>query len=214
MPIEVFDFRTDIRNLFISPTMRGRFLRHEPGESGPFHNHDIADELFLILQGQCEFTIEGERAILSPGQVCFARSGEKHEIRVIGDEPMIMFLVVAPHLEPTHTFWNPDGSRQPEHYNMTTAVEYAAEDQSEPTELLAKIVSVCLTQLVTDVTEANRQLVGQLSDLSNAGPGAKSAIDHCWRSIRTMHEHLFIFQAAWNSLAQRIAEEAKATPPA
>ena len=36
MPIEVFDFRTDLRNIYVSPKMRGRFLRHVPGEVGPF----------------------------------------------------------------------------------------------------------------------------------------------------------------------------------
>ena len=76
MPIDVFDYRTDIRNVFVAPTMRGRFLRHEPGEVGPFHSHDTGDELFLILQGQCEFTIDGERAVLGPGQLCVARAGQ------------------------------------------------------------------------------------------------------------------------------------------
>src|SRR5688500_12440665 len=132
MPIEVFDYRTDIRNVFIAPTMRGRFLRHEPGEVGPFHSHDIADEIFLILQGQCEFTIDGEKALLGPGQICFARSGQKHEVRVVGDEPMIMFLVVAPHVEPTHTFWGTSGYRLPARSHMTTVVYYTAQDHSEP----------------------------------------------------------------------------------
>ncbi len=86
---------------------------------GPFHSHDLGDELFLILQGQCEFAIDDDRAVLGPGQLCVARAGQKHEVRVIGDEPMTMFLVVAPHIEPTHTFWarrrhSPAGAVQPD----------------------------------------------------------------------------------------------------
>lgn len=204
MPIEVFDFRRDIRNVFISPSMRGRFLRHEPGEIGPFHSHDVADECFLILQGQCEFTIEGERVILSPGQVCFTRPGEKHEVRVIGEEPMIMFLAVTPHLEPTHTFWDENGNRLTNRYNMTTAEEYAAADHSGPVAPMVQLVSSALTQLASDTALAAKTLAIQADALANGGPDAKAALDHCWEELRTMYQQLHLFQTAWNALAQRV----------
>ncbi len=204
MPIEVFDFRRDIRNVFISPSMRGRFLRHEPGEIGPFHSHDIADECFLILQGQCEFTIEGERAVLSPGQICFTRPGEKHEIRVIGDEPMIMFLAVTPHLEPTHTFWDKEGNRLPNRYNQPTQDEYAAADHSEPVAVMVKLVSSALTQLASDAALAAKTFAIQADALASGGPEAKAALDLCWDELRTMYEQLQSFQTAWNALAQRV----------
>lgn len=204
MPIEVFDFRRDIRNVFISPSMRGRFLRHEPGEIGPFHSHDIADECFLILQGQCEFTIEGERAVLSPGQICFTRPGEKHEIRVIGDEPMIMFLAVTPHLEPTHTFWDETGNRLPNRYNLTTAEEYATADHSEPVELMVQLVSSALAQLASDTASAAKHIAIQAEALASGGPDSKAALDLCWDELRTMYEQLQLFQTTWNELAQRV----------
>jgi quercetin dioxygenase-like cupin family protein len=207
VPIEVFDFRTDIRNVFIAPTMRGRFLRHEPGEIGPFHSHDVADELFLILQGQCEFTIEGEKAVLSPGQICFARAGEKHEVRVIGDEPMTMFLVVAPHLEPTHTFWDELGNRLPERYNMTTQAEYAAAGHTEPVASLAQSATAALTELASDTAAAAAELAAKAATLGTGGSNAKAALDEAWSSIRAMHQQLLYFQQAWNNLAQRIFEE-------
>ena len=210
MSIEVFDYRTDIRNVFIAPTMRGRFLRHEPGEVGPFHSHDIADELFLILQGQCEFTIDGEKALLGPGQICVARSGQTHEVRVIGDEPMIMFLVVAPHLEPTHTFWGTSGNRLPEQYNMTTAAEYAAQDHSEPVIEMARLVSAALSQLASDTASAAKVFANQVATLGSGGAIAKSALDASWFTIRTMHEQLISFQESWNALAQRVFEDSRA----
>ena len=141
MPIEVFDFRTDLRNVYVSPKLRGRFLRHEPGEVGPFHSHDVGDELFLILGGQCEFEIDGERAVLGPGQLCVARAGQKHEVRVVGDEPMTMFLVVAPHIEPTHTFWEADGSPRPAQYNLTTADEH---DRANEAGAVIELAADCL----------------------------------------------------------------------
>ncbi|MDQ2682495.1 MAG: cupin domain-containing protein [Chloroflexota bacterium] len=204
MPIEVFDFRRDIRNLYISPAMRGRFLRHEPGEAGPFHSHDIADECFLILQGQCEFTIDGDRAVLSPGQICFTRPGQKHEVRVVGDEPMIMFLVVSPHIEPTHTFWADDGARLPERYGMTTAAEYAAADHSEPVSALAALASAALSQLASDAAQAAKALAVNADAISGGGPDAKAALDATWADLRAMYEQLRLFGEAWNSLAERV----------
>lgn len=204
MPIEVFDFRRDIRNVFISPNMRGRFLRHEPGEVGPFHSHDIADECFLILQGQCEFTIDGETAVLGPGQICFTRPGQKHEVRVVGDEPMIMFLAVTPHLEPTHTFWDDRGNRLPYRYNVTTAAEYATANHAEPVSDLVTLASTALSQLASDTALAAKTLAVQADALGSGGAGAKDALDHCWEELRTLHQQLQIVQSAWNAVAQRV----------
>ena len=211
MPVDVFDFRTDHRNLFIAPTMRGRFLRHEPGEVGPFHSHDIGDELFLILRGQCEFTIDGDRAVLGPGQLCVARAGQKHEVRVVGDEPMIMFLVVAPHLEPTHTFWDAGGNRLPGRYNMTTSDEYAAADHADPLEESARLVSAALSQLAADTAVAAKLFGNQVETLGMGGPKAKAALDQSWATLRTMHVQMIQFQESWNTLAQRIYEETQST---
>ena len=210
MPIEVFDYRTDIRNIFISTKMRGRFLRHEPGEIGPFHSHDIGDELFLILQGRCEFVIDGETAVLGPGQICFARSGQMHEVRVVGNEPMIMFLAVAPHLEPTHAFWDADGNRLPEQYNLTTAEEFAATDHSEPIDALAGIAAGALSELAAAAAQAAERFSTQIDALGAGGRIAKAALDESWISLRAMHVQLITFQDAWNTLAQRVYEEYRA----
>jgi quercetin dioxygenase-like cupin family protein len=210
MAIDVFDFRTDNRNVFISPKMRGRFLRHEPGERGPFHSHDLGDELFLILQGQCEFAIDGDRAVLGPGQLCVARAGQKHEVRVVGEEPMIMFLVVAPHIEPTHTLWEADGNRQPAQYNLTTAEEYGRATGAGTVIELAQTVSTALSQLASDAAMAAKTFGNQVDALAAGGKIAKSALDESWESLRTMHEQLFAFQEAWNVLAGRVFEEYRA----
>jgi quercetin dioxygenase-like cupin family protein len=210
MRIDVFDFHTDTRNVFISPKLRGRFLRHEPGERGPFHSHDLGDELFLVLQGQCEFTIDDDRAVLGPGQLCVARASQKHEVQVIGEEPMIMFLVVAPHIEPTHTFWTEDGTRLPDRYNLTTAAEYAEADHSEPLPDLAQSVSTALSQLASDVALAAKMFANQVDALGAGGTIARAALDESWATLRTMHEQLFVAQEAWNALAQRISEETRA----
>ena len=65
MPFAVYDYRTDVRNVVILPDIRSRFLRMEPGEVGARHSHDLGQEVFLILEGECEFEIEGETVDLS-----------------------------------------------------------------------------------------------------------------------------------------------------
>ena len=213
MPIEVFDYRADLRNVYVSPKLRGRFLRHEPGEVGPFHSHDVGDELFLILQGQCEFEIDGERVVLGPGQLCVARANQKHEVRVVGDEPMTMFLVVAPHVEPTHTFWDDDGNRQPAQYNLTTAHQFDRANDAGSGSDLAQTVSTALSQLASDVALAAKTFANQVHALAAGGKIAKSALDESWSTFLTMHEQLFAFQEAWNLLAGRVYEEYRVTEP-
>ena len=126
---------------------------------------------------------------------------------MIGDEPMIMFLVVAPHLEPTHTFRDETGKRLPERYNLTTADEYAATDHSEPMLTMARLASSALSQLASDAALAAKAFANQVVTLGEGGESAKSSLDASWTTIRTMQEQLIAFQSAWNALAQRISED-------
>ncbi len=99
MGLKVFDFRReeDVRNVLVTPHIRSRFFRLEPGrEAKDFHSHDLGHEIFLILQGRCLFEIDGEEAELGPGQMCIALADQPHRVTVIGDEPVIMYLSVTP----------------------------------------------------------------------------------------------------------------------
>ena len=118
-----------------------------------------------------------------------------------------MFLVVAPHIEPTHTFWDDAGARLPNQYNLTTAAEYDETDHSEPVLDLAQAVSTALSQLASDTALAAKQFANRVDALGAGGMIAKSALDESWPTLRTMHEQLFIMQEAWNALAQRVSEE-------
>ena len=76
MPLQVFDYRRDIKNVVITPEIRARFLRFEVGDVATRHSHDLGGEVFLILQGRAEFEIDGETAVLGPGELCFAGRDE------------------------------------------------------------------------------------------------------------------------------------------
>ncbi|MGN6757526.1 MAG: cupin domain-containing protein, partial [Thermomicrobiales bacterium] len=126
MPYTVFDYRRDIKNLFITPNIRGRFLRMEPGEVHARHSHDLGDELFLILDGQCDMEIDGHHEVLGPGQACVAFAHQLHQARNAGPGPMTMYLSVTPHIEPTHTHYDQEtGERLPPRYNPPTAFDKA-----------------------------------------------------------------------------------------
>ena len=63
MPFTVYDYRNPdhIRNLLVTPEMRSRILKMEPGQGfNARHSHDLGHEVFVVLQGSAEFEIDGE----------------------------------------------------------------------------------------------------------------------------------------------------------
>ncbi|HEY7907217.1 MAG TPA: cupin domain-containing protein [Thermomicrobiales bacterium] len=214
MPVEVFDYRTDIRNFFIAPEMRARVIRREPGTAGDGHTHDLGHEIFLILEGQAEIIVEGESAILGPGQMCIARADQWHQIKVHGDQPLIYYLSVTPHLEPTHTQWDhPGGSKLPYHYGASTRDERRArtEPPEAPETLLARYLAASHTLADAAATHAAAQETdaANLRTALNAGDkaAAKEAIDAMWRSFYTTYKQIQAMEVAWNELAPAVAGE-------
>lgn len=214
MPLQVFDYRTDVKNVFITSEMRARIIRMEPGTISPGHTHDLGHEVFLVLDGYAEFTIEGETAILGPGQLCFARADEWHEVRCVGDKPMTMYLSVTPHLEPTHTQWDHEGgTKLPFRYGASTRAERMARTAPpEPTEtLLARHLAAA--RALADAAAANAAAQETAAtDLRTATDAsdkvaAKSAIDAMWASIYTTYKQLQEMERAWNDLSPAVAGE-------
>ena len=100
MPLEVYDFRKDTKhNLITTSEVRARFELLPPGKYAR-HSHPVSRETWVILQGRIQFEIEGETAILEPGMMLTAAPGEIHQVTVLGEEPVIQFLTVTPHVTP------------------------------------------------------------------------------------------------------------------
>ena len=211
MGFPVYDFRTDVRNILVTPQIRSRFLRMEPGQVSQGHTHDLGQEIFLILSGRCEFTIDGETETLGPGQMCVALVDQMHSVRVIGDEPMTMYLSVTPHVQPTHTFWREDGSKQPPRFAPHSAYDVAVDTSTSNEELLTQQVAVAeivalasqnAAQVQAQQTAAYRQAIAQ-GDIA-AATAARSAM---WDAISEVHSQLFALDAIWNELAPRMINE-------
>ena len=137
MGFTVYDCRKDISNILVTSQIRARFCYMEPG-SGALdfgHSHDLGHEIFIILAGRVEFQISGDVKELGPGQMCYALTDEPHSVRVIGDEPVHMYLSVTPHIQPTHTFYDDERKRLPPHFRPSSDYDTQT-DSTSPVEHL------------------------------------------------------------------------------
>lgn len=207
MALEIFDYRTDIRNLLVTPHIRSRFLRMEPGQVADRHSHDLGHEIFLILQGRAHFEVDGEEAELGPGQLCVARVDEVHQVRVVGDEPMVMYLSVTPHVQPTHTGRTALGERLPTRFAPSSSYDVETDTQTPAVELVDRFVaaSAHLARVAAEAAASHRQLGEHLKLSLAQGDGATAAKDReaMWLSLRNSFQDLFALADQWNTLAPR-----------
>lgn len=210
MPLQVYDFRTDIRNLLVTPQIRSRFLRMQPGQVAALHSHDLGHEIFLVLQGRAVFQISGEEAELGPGQLCVALVDEPHSVRVVGDEPMIMYLSVTPHIQPTHTLLGPDGERLPIRFMPSRAYDAETDTHTPVAELIDHWVeaSQVLAALAAQSAREQQQAAIQLKQAIAAGDdgAAQQARNAMWDGLFQTFRHLYALGDQWNTLAPRAAK--------
>jgi quercetin dioxygenase-like cupin family protein len=216
MPIEVADFRRDVRHLIVTPHIRARFMQLAVGQVATRHSHDLGHEVFLILQGRCEFEIDGETAVLGPGQLCIARADQMHQARNVGDEPVVMYLSVTPHVEPTHSYRDEHGRKLPPRYGSLRH-GYRAElpAPTDPIEAVADRVLAEARALGAIAHSAGVEVEGPIRSLQDAlrrgdRTASKQALDAVWAQLFRVRESLREIEGDWNELAVRAGGE----PPA
>jgi len=212
MSFEVYDYRKDIRNLLVTPQIRARFIRLEVGslsggdQRGKGHSHDLGHEIFLVLQGKAEFEIEGEVQVLEPGQMCVALVDEIHTVRNVGDEPVIIYLSVTPHIQPTHTSWVDEGTKAPLHFNSSGAWDIP-NDQTTPINELVESQQQAADALMAVVESAYQVQCKQLSLLAGSDKeAALEARDKIWKAIYPMFQQMYELADSWNSVTYRTAD--------
>lgn len=67
-----------------------------PNSGPPRHIHHDADEAFVVLTGDCEFWLEGERFVRGPGQSAFIPRGRAHTFRVASNIPSRHLVILTP----------------------------------------------------------------------------------------------------------------------
>ena len=207
MSFAIFDYRTDIRNLFVTPQIRARFLRMEPGQVAARHSHDLGHEIFLILQGRCVFEIDGAERELGPGQLCVARANQPHQVRCTSEEPLIMYLSVTPHVQPTHTGRTPAGERHPVRFMPSSAYDVET-DSATPVPLLIERFAETAENLARAArrsADLQRQAGAALSGALAAGDtdGADEIRARMWEGLRETFVALYALADRWNELAPR-----------
>jgi len=218
MSFEVYDYRTDNRNILVTPEIRARLMRIEVGGTsgvsrpGRGHSHDLGHEVFLVLQGQAEFTIDGETQVLGPGQICIARTDQTHTQRNVGDEPVIMYLSVTPHIQPTHTHWTEDGEKAAPRFEPSTTY-HVPPDRSTPTEELLES-HLAAMETLTRTTEiargVQRAQAAAFQDALEAADtsAALQARDAMWAALYPMFAQVYELAEAWNNLTYRTEDAA------
>ena len=208
MGLKVYDFRReeDLNNFLVTPQIRSRLMRLAPGPGGGgYHSHDLGHEIFIVLQGRCLFEIGGEEAEVGPGQMIVALAHESHTLRALGDEEVIMYLSVTPHIYPTHTGRDPDGERHaprfppPHHFNVTTDMETPLEEMVDH---FAELARATATAAAASAQRAE-ELKKNLGDGAAEGTSRVHLMDEIYSTFNSVYE----MGGVWNDLALRIADD-------
>ncbi len=207
MPFEVYDFRDVNKNVLTTPEIRARLYHMEPGQVDRLHSHDLGHEIFLILEGKAEFMIAGHTEVLEAGQLCIALADEIHQVRnLLPDRRTVMFLSVTPHIQPTHTGRDPDGSVHPPQFRTNTFY-----DDVDATGPLADQLDNFVRDAEALAAEARRAADTHAQQAqnwrqahaANNQEAAVTARNTMWNAVRSLHINLFKLDLLWNRLAPR-----------
>jgi quercetin dioxygenase-like cupin family protein len=69
-------------------------LEVEPGDRLPRHT-DSAEETIVVVSGEAEVWVEGERGRVSAGGLALVPADAPHEVHSVGEEPLRFFAVYA-----------------------------------------------------------------------------------------------------------------------
>ena len=211
MTFERYDFRDVDKNVLVTPEIRARLYHMKPGQVDRRHSHDLGHEVFLILEGKAEFNIDGHIEVLEAGQMCVALADEIHQVRnLLPDRRTVMYLSVTPHIQPTHTGRNPDGSAHPPKFNANSHYDDVG-DTRPLAELLDALVSGAdaLAAEARQAADTHARQAESWRQAAAAGErdAAVAARNAMWDAVYTLHKKLFSLDLVWNRLAPKADEE-------
>ena len=218
MSFPIYDFRKDHKNLIVTPELRSRFLYMPSGvktdlkNEASGHSHDLGYEIFLIMQGKVRGLIDGEEGILKAGQLCIAAPHEKHAFEVIGDEDVVMYLSVTPHIQPTHTLYNSDGDRLPHRFAPNSAYDIPDDDGLDVNDLLEEVVG--LTKALSESLQEFQgqqqgkvdEIVDSLRKIGMSSQETEKLRSDIYDGVRPIYEKIFELTNTWNNLAPKLSE--------
>jgi quercetin dioxygenase-like cupin family protein len=69
---------------------------NQPGVGIPMHSHQNEDEIFHVLEGNVEMTIQGKTTVLEAGDLIFCPKGIPHARKIVGDVSAKAILSIYP----------------------------------------------------------------------------------------------------------------------
>jgi quercetin dioxygenase-like cupin family protein len=67
-----------------------------PGQAQKPHSHPGADKVYVVLEGQCRFTVGAETQSHGPGAAVFAPAGSSHGVDNPGPEQARLLVMMTP----------------------------------------------------------------------------------------------------------------------
>ena len=207
MNFKIFDYRKDLHNLFVTPQIRSRFLKINPGDIHDLHSHDLGHEIFFIIEGELLFYIDGSEQTVKSGQLCIAKSGEIHQVKNQTDQDVIMYLSVTPHIQPTHTGRDKNGKSHSVKFLPSKVYDTCTDEDTPISELIDNFTSAVDKLAKTSSVAAHRfdhlstELKHSISrdDINNMD----IVREQMWNEIREIHVDLYKLSDLWNDLAPR-----------
>ena len=78
----------------------------EPGQATHRHYHARSEELYVLLEGEGEMEVDGERSRVAPGQAILIPPGARHQVTASADGPLRFLCCCAPPYSHDDTFFD------------------------------------------------------------------------------------------------------------
>ena len=77
-----------------------------PGQETQRHYHAVSEELYVVLDGEGEIEVDGERRHVAPGDAVLLPPGAWHQIRAVGDSELRFLCCCAPPYRHEDTYFS------------------------------------------------------------------------------------------------------------
>ena len=67
-----------------------------PGQAQRVHTHELEDKVYVVLEGEALFEIDGEHELLPEGSAVIARAGVPHGVRNDSGTQVVLLVMMAP----------------------------------------------------------------------------------------------------------------------
>jgi hypothetical protein len=121
-----------------------------------------------------------------------------------------MYLLVTPHIQPTHTGWTDEGAKSPWRFNPSTAYDVPL-DRSTPTEELVDrhlSVAEAVAETAEVAKNVQREQVAAFKRALAEGDTAAAleTRDAMWEALYPLFKQVYDLAEAWNAFTYRTAD--------